>query len=263
MKLGLSIIIATYNSEKTLEKTLKTLLNQTYQNFEVIIVDGLSKDNTILIIKEYENKFKHLNIPYYWSSEKDSGIYDAWNKGLTKVNSNWIAFLGSDDIYYPDALETYANEIQKQSNINYVSSKVELINEENKVLKIIGKPFNFNQMIRYMNIAHVGSFHHKSLFDNFGNFNTSYKIVGDYDFFLRCGKNINAGYINKITAKMLNSGVSNNVKKVLHETLKTQLNNKLRCCSLICYLEYYLSHLKAIFRKIYFLITVRKSYKKH
>jgi glycosyltransferase involved in cell wall biosynthesis len=250
MSLQLSIIIATYNSEKTLQATLDSLLNQSYKNFEVILADGASKDKTVDIIKENESKFRDLNIPYYWTSEPDSGIYDAWNKSLKKVNSSWIAFVGSDDTYYPFALENYVNEMNKFPNINYISSKVELINVHNKVLKIIGKPFNYKQMSRYMNIGHVGSFHHIDLFNKYGNFDTNYKIAGDYEFFLRCDHYINAGFINKKMVRMLNSGVSNQmVSAVLKENLKMHLHYK-RFSKLQCYFEFYLAHIKAVARKI-------------
>ncbi len=227
MNPNLSIIIATYNSGKTLKSTLDSLVNQTYKEFEVIIVDGLSKDNTVSIIKEYESKFLAMNIPYFWTSEADTGIYDAWNKALNKVNSSWIAFLGSDDVYYPNALEVYNEQIKKQLNINYISSQVEYVDSNDKLLKIIGKAYNYDQMNRYMNIAHVGSFHHKDLFVKHGNFNTEYKIVADYDFFMKCGKDIKAAYLESITAKMLNSGISNqNVGAVFKEVLKIQLKHK-------------------------------------
>jgi glycosyltransferase involved in cell wall biosynthesis len=244
MNANLSIIVATYNSGKTLQATLESLLSQTYNKFEVIIVDGLSKDNTVAIIKEYENIFSQANIPYFWSSKKDFGIYDAWNIALNKVNTNWIAFLGSDDTYYPNALEIYNEEISKHSNINYISSQVEYIDTNHKVLKIIGKPYNYNQMNRYMNVAHVGSFHHKDLFIKHGNFNTDYKIVSDYDFFMKCGRDIQSGYLEAITAKMLNSGISNqNVATVFKEVLEIQLKHK-KTSKLQSYFEYYYSYLR-------------------
>ncbi len=245
-----SIIIATYNSDKTLQATLESLLNQTYKEFEVIIVDGLSSDNTISIIKEYEPKFELLNISYYWKSEKDYGIYDAWNKALKKVNSQWIAFLGSDDTYYPNALELYSTEINKNSEINYISSQVEYIDCNNKVLKILGNPYRYKQMIRYMDVAHVGSFHKKELYDLYGNYNTDYKIVSDYDFFMKCGKDIKPGYFKTITARMLNEGISNNnTKMVYDEILKIQLNHK-RISRLQCYFEYCFAYLRITKNKI-------------
>ena len=93
MTTKLSVIVATYNSEKTLNETLESLLAQTYRTFEVIVIDGLSKDGTVFIIKKYEPLFLDKNIKFYWVSESDSGIYDAWNKGLKKTNSDWIGFL--------------------------------------------------------------------------------------------------------------------------------------------------------------------------
>lgn len=239
-----SIIIATFNSDKTLQSTLESLLSQTYKKFEVIVVDGLSKDKTVAIIKEYQNKFSDAGIPYFWTSEKDTGIYDAWNKALTKVNSSWIAFLGSDDTYYPNALEMYNEAITKTPNINYISSKIELIDKNNKILKVIGKPYDYKQMNRYMDIAHVGSFHHKELFEKHGNFNLNYKIVADYDFFLKCGKDIKSAYLDRITAKMLNAGVSNqNVTRVFKEVLKTQLTHK-KISTAQAYFEYLYNHIR-------------------
>jgi len=252
-----SIIVATFNSEKTLQATLESLLVQTYKNFEVIIVDGLSKDNTVSIIEQYEKKFLEAKIPYIWSSEKDSGIYDAWNKALKKVNSSWMAFLGSDDTYYPDALEIYNEAIIINPNINYISSKVEYVDANYKVLKVIGKPYEHNQMNRYMNIAHVGSLHHKELFDKHGDFNTAYKIVADYDFFLKCGLTIKAAYIDTITAKMLNTGISNNnTKKVFQETLKIQLEHK-NNSKLQCYFEYYFSYIRIFKNKMTYKLLGR------
>lgn len=250
MNTTLSVIIATYNSEKTVQATLDSLLNQTYKNFEVIIVDGASKDKTTDILKENESKFHDLKIPYQWVSEKDAGIYDAWNKAIKKVNTQWIAFLGSDDTYYPFALEAYISEISKSPEVNYISGKVELINDKNKIVKIIGKPFNYHQMSRYMNVGHVGSFHHIDLFNKYGNFDIDYKIAGDYEFLLRCDHFINPGFIDKKLVRMLNGGVSNQmVNEVLKENLKLHLKYK-RFSVLQSYIEFYLAHAKAIARKI-------------
>lgn len=244
MNSNLSIIIATFDSGLTLKSTFDSLVSQTHKNFEVIIIDGLSNDNTLTIIKEYELRFLEENIPYFWLSEKDLGIYDAWNKGLKKANSDWISFLGSDDTYYPNAIEIYSQEIKRQPNINYISSKVEFIDKNNKVLKVIGKPYKNKQMKRYMNIAHVGSFHHKKLFQKHGNFNTDFKIVADYDFFLKCDKDIQAGYIDKITTRMLNTGISNqNVTAVFKEVLKIQLAHKM-ISKIQAYFEYYYNHIR-------------------
>lgn len=105
----LIVITICFNSEKMIKYTLEPVLNQTYNNIEYIIVDGNSTDNTLEIIKSYENKFALKNVRYKYTSEPDSGIYNAFNKGLNLINGNWVAFLGSDDYYSPEKLLQYCN----------------------------------------------------------------------------------------------------------------------------------------------------------
>lgn len=101
-----SIITASYNSEATLEATIESVYNQTYQDIEYIIIDGGSSDKTVSIIQKFEPLFSGR---LKWISEPDKGIYDAWNKGLEIATGEWIAFLGSDDIYLPDSIHKYMN----------------------------------------------------------------------------------------------------------------------------------------------------------
>ena len=96
-----SIIIATYNSGKTLRRALDSVLNQSYQDWECIVVDGASKDNTIAIVKEYvkkDSRFRYI-------SEPDHGIYDAFNKGWKMAKGEWVMYLGSDDEYTKDGIK--------------------------------------------------------------------------------------------------------------------------------------------------------------
>jgi glycosyltransferase involved in cell wall biosynthesis len=103
------IITVSFNSGKTIRATIRSLLNQKCTNFEYIIIDGNSTDNTLEIIKSYENKFALKNVRYKYTSEPDNGIYNACNKGLNLINGNWVAFLGSDDYYSPEKLLQYCN----------------------------------------------------------------------------------------------------------------------------------------------------------
>ena len=108
----ISIITVTYNSSKTLRDTLESVLKQTYKNYEHIIVDGLSKDNTIEIVKEYENKYDG-KLKYI--SEKDTGLYDAMNKGIKMATGDVIGILNSDDIYAnEDVLKKIADTFDKE-----------------------------------------------------------------------------------------------------------------------------------------------------
>ena len=96
-----SIIIATYNSEKTLRRALDSVLNQSYQDWECIVVDGASKDNTIGIVKEYVKKDSRFR----YNSEPDHGIYDAFNKGWKMAKGEWVMYLGSDDEYTKEGIK--------------------------------------------------------------------------------------------------------------------------------------------------------------
>lgn len=159
-----SIITVTYNSEKTLKRTIDSLLTQTISDFEYIIIDGKSLDGTVDIIKSYELEFKKRNILFTWISEKDSGIYDAFNKGINKATGDWISFLGSDDYYLKDALENYKLEIEKQTkDIDFIHSKVKV--EGGKIIK---DKWIWKQYKKAMNIAHVGAFHNKNYFKKYG-----------------------------------------------------------------------------------------------
>ena len=95
----ITIITVTLNSEKYLKETLKSIFNQSYQNYELIIIDGSSKDKTLRIIKKNEKKID------YWISKKDKGIYDAFNKGLSLARGELIGFVNSDDILKKNALK--------------------------------------------------------------------------------------------------------------------------------------------------------------
>ena len=170
----ISIITVVYNSGKTLEKTILSVINQTYQQLEYIIIDGGSTDNTIDIIKKYDKKIT------YWHSEPDEGIYDAMNKGLTHVHGDWIYFLGADDILH-NTLHFIAPQLQK-NNIIYYGNVIMIPS----LKRYCGKINKFTILKR--NICHQAIFYPKKVFEQ-KNFNTKYQIYADYAFNLECMSN--------------------------------------------------------------------------
>lgn len=102
----ISVVTVCYNSEATLSRTIESVLAQTYDNIEYLIIDGLSKDKTVEIAKSYEDKFLKRGFTYRIISEKDNGIYDAMNKGVGLATGDFVGILNSDDWYEPDAVET-------------------------------------------------------------------------------------------------------------------------------------------------------------
>lgn len=245
-KIIFSIITATFNSEKTLQKTLDSLCNQTVNDFEYIIIDGKSTDNTMQILEKYKKIFEDKKIPFFYISEKDKGIYDAWNKGVKLAQGEWISFIGSDDYYLNDALETYKKNINEK--YNYLHSKVKIVNSSGKVIKHIGTPIKEKDFFRYMKIAHVGSFHHRDLFQT-EQFSLEYRASSDYYFFLKNFDKINSFFIDSYTAIMQFGGISTNINLSLRETLAVKLASK-KSNKYLCYLDYYMAYLKFYFSKL-------------
>ena len=213
-----TVITVTFNAEADLEKCIKSVISQTYTNIEFIIIDGGSADGTLAIIEKYKKNI------WYSISEKDNGIYDAWNKGISHANGEWIAFLGSDDIFLENAIENYINHINKfdSKSIDIVSSRVTLVNNNGDKLRIIGKKWNWKIFRRYMCIAHVGSIHSKTYFNQYGLYNLNYKIVGDYEMLLRAKSKLKAEFIDTITVEMKIGGISNNDNKAIYEAYKAK-----------------------------------------
>lgn len=217
-----SIIIATYNSERTLQRTLDSIISSDFKDYEIIIVDGLSSDATLDIIRKNNSYIANV------ISERDSGIYDAWNKGVQVSNGDWIMFVGSDDLLYSDALKNYYEFVQSSKiEYEYISSRVELININQKVLRVIGKPWNWQIFKKYMCVAHVGSIHHHSLYKKYGLYDMSYKITGDYEFLLRAKDTLIAGFFDIVTAQMQIGGVSLS-SKVFKETFRAKIQTAKR-----------------------------------
>jgi len=211
MNQKISIITAVYNGEKLLPRLIKSINQQTYSNKEFIVIDGASTDGTIEIIKDNEKEFA------YWISEPDHGIYDAWNKGLEKASGDWIMFLGCDDILLPNALLAYIKFIESlkdQDKLDIIHSKIEMISKEDKPIRVKGWKYKYPIFLKEMTIAHPGALHSKKFFAKYGKFDTTYKIVGDYELLLRPGRNLKTAFMNEITVYMSEGGVSDSVNAI-------------------------------------------------
>jgi glycosyltransferase involved in cell wall biosynthesis len=198
----ISIVISVMNGSKTLERCLLSSFNQTYESKEIIVIDGLSTDGTINIVEKYSEKID------YWTSEPDTGIYNAWNKALQKVSGDWICFLGCDDWWYSSNSLAELVGYASYPAINFVSGKMYLVNEKEEVISSVGEIFNRHQLNRGMRIAHPSALHHRSLFEAHGDFNENYKIAGDYEFLLRSSDSIKPAFVPKNIVCMGDKGLS-------------------------------------------------------
>jgi glycosyltransferase involved in cell wall biosynthesis len=170
-----SIIIPTFNSSKFIETALNSILNQSFPNFEIIIMDGLSTDGTVEKIESFESdRIKYI-------SKKDKGTYDAMNKGVQLSKGEWIYFLGSDDsLFSRDVLFKMKEEIAS-TNQKVIYGDV-LIHGETGWAKdqtVYDGVFDLEKILN-SNISHQAIFYHKSVFHR-RLFNTEYRISADWD----------------------------------------------------------------------------------
>ena len=237
----ISVIVAVLNGEKTLSRCIESVLNQTYPHKELILLDGGSTDGTVRIIQNFSEKIT------YWESQKDRGVYHAWNKALNYAKGEWICFIGCDDFFISDDILTKIapelEEAQRRNNyyaygkVGYFSHEhhniIEFKNDEWKIQKRKIKKGRF--------FLHSGSFHHRRLFERHNNFDESYKISGDIDFILRELKHNDAYFINDCIIGMGMSGLSADLsqrKKMLDETLSAWKANKMPGTPWLLYFSY-------------------------
>jgi len=202
-----SIIIPTYNSEVTLKKCLDSIISQSFLSFEVLIMDGISKDNTIKIAEGYyDSRIKII-------SENDNGIYDAMNKGIEAAKGDWLYFLGSDDEFYNENVLEQINLVFQSTKKKIVYGNVIFVNgineKENKI--IYDGCFTLEKLIK-CNICHQSIFYHKTIFSKKNNFKTEYILYADWDFNLRCKVKFKFEYCDIIIAYFNVLGTSCSLK---------------------------------------------------
>ena len=196
----ISIVTVVLNSKNSLEKTIKSVISQTYDNIEYIIIDGGSTDGTIEIIKKYENAID------YWISEKDEGIYDAMNKGIKVSSGRYIGIINSGDWYQLGAVRKVVDVVLSSSAVDIVFGDMFIVDEKTGSKRFLKG--NIDLLHRDMSINHPTCFVKRDIYGDRG-FNTKYLIAADYEFILRQkfgGKKFY--YINSVLANMKRGGVS-------------------------------------------------------
>ena len=211
----ISIITVSYNSEKTIKDTLESVLGQTYDNYEYLIIDGKSTDDTLKIVKEYEKKFKG-KLKYI--SEKDKGLYDAMNKGIKMASGDIIGIINSDDILaHKNVFKKVVDNIKVNdgvySNLLMLDEKLDKpyrLFKSHKVSKKLG-----------WHMPHPTLYLKKEVYEKYGNFDTNYRIAADLDFMLRLiNNNVNLKYVNDYFVYMRSGGASTNGIKGYYKSFK-------------------------------------------
>ena len=179
----ISVVVAVFNGQNTLQQCIDSIVEQRYANIEIIVIDGGSTDATTSILKTNDSLLA------YWVSEPDRGIYHAWNKALQKATGDWICFLGADDFFWaPSVLASMAIQlIQAPPDVQLVHGQVMLLSAEGESIYPVGRawPDVGKQLRKMMCVPHPGAMHRRNFFDKHGEFDETFRIAGDYEMLLR------------------------------------------------------------------------------
>lgn len=236
-----NIVIATYNSADTLERCLDSVRAvSTEVSCNVVLVDGASTDNTLAIVGKYGDI---LNVVV---SEPDSGVYDAWNKGLAHCTHPWVMFLGSDDYICPAEFLDYVAFVGRQRDAEFVSCRVRYVDVDGRAIRTVGRPWDWKLFRKYMCALHPGSFTSLDYIGRVGRFDSSLRICGDYEHLLRAGATLKTAHWPHAPICMQVGGLSDGIA-VLNETLavKLKLGHRGR---LMSYVDYATSVAKYVVR---------------
>ncbi len=210
----ISIVVATYNSTATLQQCIDSVAQQTHPLKELIVIDGGSKDGTVELLEANNRKVS------YWISEPDYGIYNAWNKALLRARGEWICFLGSDDFLWDTHVLARISEQLGvlPASIRVVYGQNMLVNGNGGSLYPMGASWDTvkGKFLSGMCLPHPGLMHNRSLFEQYGPFDESFRIAGDYEMLLRELKYAEALFIsNLIVAGVRQGGISSHPDSAL------------------------------------------------
>jgi len=218
----ISIITCVLNGEKYLEETILSIRNQTYKNYEYIIIDGESSDSTLSIINKNED------IISYWQSEKDEGLYFGFNKGLNFANGDLIVFVNSDDTLTPEALQIISDYYNKNPDIDFIFGSV----RKHWGVLYGYKPWKIYFTWGFYSSHSTGFYITKNAAKKVGYYNTQYKFSSDYDYFYRMIVHHKLRGIStkkhELVGTFRRGGFSSKVVFFDHfmETIKIRLNNR-------------------------------------
>jgi glycosyltransferase involved in cell wall biosynthesis len=215
-----TVITAVLNASDCIAGCIESVLSQDYPNIEHIILDGGSSDDTLDVIRSYEDRLA------LWISEPDKGVYDAWNKGLDFARGEWIAFLGADDIYRAGAISEYMNLARRNPDAEFLSSRAQL-QHPSGYAPVFGGPWEWPAFAKRMTTVHVGSLHRRSLFGTYGKFDDSYRIAGDFEFLLRPRDRLRTAFTPAITVTQRAGGISDSTAG-LYEARRAKVHTGVR-----------------------------------
>jgi glycosyltransferase involved in cell wall biosynthesis len=199
----ISIITVNYNDREGLKKTIESVINQTWQDFEFIVIDGGSTDGGTAVIEQFKDKID------YWISEPDTGVYHALNKGIKVSTGDFLIFMNSGDTFHDNnVLEVVASQLVSNIDI-YYGNNYKVKANGSKSLKTYPERLDFSFFYN-SNLNHQSTFIRRSLFEKYFYYNEDYKILSDWEFFICtiCKENVPYKYLNTVICNYDFTGMS-------------------------------------------------------
>lgn len=194
----ISVIIPSYNQGEYLERTLRSVINQGYENLELIVMDGGSSDASVEILEKYDNKID------YWVSEPDKGQTDALVKGFEKSSGDIQCWLNSDDLHEPDTLRRVAEYFRKHPEADAVFGSTVWIDSNDKPLRVHHEiPFNrFIWLHTYNYIPGMSMFWKRTIYDRVGGLDVNFNLAMDADLWARFSHEGRIGHVREVWSRM-------------------------------------------------------------
>ena len=223
---NISLITVCYNSESTITDTLRSVSEQTYSNIEHIVIDGGSSDSTMSLVSKYGERVTKT------ISEKDKGIYDAYNKGLIIATGDIIGFINSDDFYFSDDVIRKVMSVFDDPSIEACHANLIYVDPINTdVVERFWKSWAFqhNDLERGSIPAHPTVFFRRDVYERFGNFDIQFKLVADHDFLLRTfyTNKVKSVYVNDTWVCMRSGGATGgNIQSLVKQNMEIRAAQK-------------------------------------
>lgn len=207
----ISVVTPSFNQAEYLERTLRSVLDQGYENLEYIVIDGGSTDGSVEIIRKYEHRLT------YWVSQADRGQADAINQGLRRATGEWVAWQNSDDIYFPGSFHDLVQAAARHPEAGLIVGDLMLIDAHDRPLRDIRyvKPSHQALKAEGMLLANQASFWRRDVQRELGWLDEAYHCSFDYEWFLRLTEHVEAIHVNQIWGALR-----------LHDETKTSLQTQ-------------------------------------
>ncbi len=186
----ISVITPSFNQGKFIEKTIRSVLEQNYPNLEYIVIDGGSNDNTLEVLKKYDEQIE-------WVSEPDNGQTEAINKGLRRSTGQILSYLNSDDTHQPQTLKVVADYFINNPESKFVFGRGRLIDAQDQEIGFYADaPTNSTVLARHCTISQPTAFWRREVYDEIGEFDECYQFSMDYEYWIRVAKKYDLDYLS-------------------------------------------------------------------